>query len=75
MLVHSVVGTCKNPPAFKIIDLAVLYYGPKKCVNDKELFKKWFDEYFVPEVGKCLKEHNLPPKALLLLLFHQTAPV
>lgn len=36
-------------------------------MDDKDLFKKWFDECFVPEVRKWLKDHNFPQKALLLL--------
>lgn len=62
-----VVGKSKKPRAFKNIDLPVHYYGQKSAWMTKELFKKWFDECFVPEVRKWLKDHNLPRKALLLL--------
>lgn len=62
-----VIGKSKNPRAFKNIDLPVHYYGQKSAWMTKDLFKKWFDECFVPEVKKWLKDHNLQQKALLVL--------
>lgn len=62
-----VIGKSNNPRAFKNIDLPVHYYGQKSAWMTKDLFKKWFNECFVPEVRKWLKDHNLPQKALLLL--------
>ncbi|KAG5876828.1 hypothetical protein JTB14_014158 [Gonioctena quinquepunctata] len=62
-----VIGKSNKPRAFKNIDLPVHYYGQKSAWMTKDLFKKWFDECFVPEVRKWLKDHNFPQKALLLL--------
>ncbi|XP_069968071.1 jerky protein homolog-like [Bactrocera oleae] len=62
-----VVGKSNKPHAFKNIDLPVHYYGQKSAWMTKDLFKKWFDECFVPEVRKWLKDHNFSQKALLLL--------
>lgn len=62
-----VIGKSNKPRAFKNIDLPVHYYGQKSAWMTKDLFKKWFNECFVPEVRKWLKDHNFPQKALLLL--------
>ncbi|CAH2084544.1 unnamed protein product [Euphydryas editha] len=62
-----VVGKSNKPRAFNNIDLPVHYYEQKSARMTKDLFKKWFDECFVPEVRKWLKDHNFPQKALLLL--------
>ncbi|CAG4958097.1 unnamed protein product [Parnassius apollo] len=63
----AVIGKSNKPRAFKNIDIPVHYYGQKSAWMTKDLFKKWFDECFVPEVRKWLKDHNLAQKALLLL--------
>lgn len=62
-----VVGKYNKPRAFKNIDLPVHYYVQKSAWMTKDLFKKWFDECFVPEVRKWLKDHNFSQKALLLI--------
>lgn len=62
-----VVGKSNKLRAFQNINLPVHYYGQKSATMTKDLFKKWFDECFVPEVRKWLKDHNFPQKALLLL--------
>ncbi|XP_050547432.1 tigger transposable element-derived protein 2-like [Daktulosphaira vitifoliae] len=59
-----VVGKSNKPRAFKNIDLPVHYYGQKSPWMTKDLFKKWFDECFIPEVKKWLKNHNFLKKAL-----------
>ncbi|KAG5869351.1 hypothetical protein JTB14_015118 [Gonioctena quinquepunctata] len=54
-----VIGKSNKPRAFKNIDLPVHYYGQKSAWMTKDLFKKWFDECFVPEsVVECVTVIN-----------------
>lgn len=65
-----VIGKSAKPRALKNITpsaLPVLYTNQKSAWMDKNIFKKWFFESFVPETKKYLKGKNLPPKALLIL--------
>ncbi|XP_045464221.1 jerky protein homolog-like [Harmonia axyridis] len=64
----AVIGKSKNPRAFKNVKtLPVDYYNQKAAWMDRVIFKKWFFEKFIPQVGDYLQENNLPPKAVLLL--------
>lgn len=66
----AVVGKSKNPRAFKHLNprsFPVDYYSQKAAWMDRQIFKMWFFEKFVPQVKTFLSEHNLPPKAVLLL--------
>lgn len=60
----------KNPRCFKHLNksaLPVKYYSQCNAWMDYEIFKKWFEDEFVPEVKKHLKDRGLEPKALLLM--------
>lgn len=64
------IGKSAKPRALKNITpsaLPVTYINQKSAWMDKNIFKKWFFESFVPETKKYLKEKNLPPKAILTL--------
>nr|XP_029732840.1 jerky protein homolog-like [Aedes albopictus] len=63
------IGTSENPrdlPRNKEA-LPVSYYNAKKAWMTRILFKKWFDDEFVPAVRKFSEENGLEPKALLVL--------
>lgn len=62
-----VIGTAKNPRAFKNVNLPVDYKNAGKGWMTQTVFKEWFDGIFVPSVKKFLKKKKLPQKALLIL--------
>lgn len=43
------------------------YYSQRNAWMDSDIFKKWFQDEFVPSVRRHLKERGLEPKTLLLL--------
>lgn len=64
------VGKFKQPRCFKnknMDNLAFVYRNTPNAWMNGDLFKKWFDEQFVPTVRKHLRKKGLEPKALLLL--------
>lgn len=70
MLKLLAVGKAKNPRAFKntkVETLPVVYMNQNRAWVTKEIFHDWFNNHFVHEVKKHLKEKKLPLKALLLL--------
>lgn len=62
-----VIGKAKNPRAFKNAVLPVDYKATAKAWMTGVVFKQWFEQCFIPQVRKFLREKNLPEKALLLL--------
>lgn len=65
-----IIGKSKKPRAFKNLALQGLpasYSNQKSAWMDKNIFKTWFFDEFVPEVTKFLNERELPQKALLLI--------
>lgn len=65
-----VIGKSAKPRALNKIppkNLPVFYKNQKSAWMDRDLFKLWFDEEFVPQVQNFLKSKDLPEKALLLL--------
>lgn len=66
----TAIGKSAKPRALKNINkeaLPVNYTNQKSAWLDREIFKKWFFEHFVPETKKKLKQKNLPCKAILFL--------
>ncbi|XP_062709155.1 jerky protein homolog-like, partial [Aedes albopictus] len=64
------IGTAANPREFSRYSkklLPVSYYHSKKAWMTRQLFRSWFHEEFIPEVRKFSVQHNLEPKALLVL--------
>lgn len=64
------IGTAANPRGFSRYSkklLPVSYYHSKKTWMTRQLFRSWFHEEFVPDVRKFSVQHNLEPKALLVL--------
>lgn len=65
-----VIGKSARPRALKNITkgaLPVTYTNQKAAWMDKNIFKKWFHEDFVPETKKYLRKKGLPMKAILTL--------
>lgn len=63
------LGTARNPrdlPKDKS-DLPVYYKSSKKAWMNRELFKEWFYEQFVPSVRNFAQQNGREPRALLLL--------
>ena len=63
------LGTAQNPrdlPKNKS-ELPVYYKSSKKAWMNRDLFKGWFYEQFVPAVRKFAKAKGREPRALLLL--------
>lgn len=63
------LGTAQNPrslPKDKSL-LPVYYKSSKKAWMNKELFREWFFEQFVPSVREFARMNNREPRALLLL--------
>lgn len=59
-----------NPRAFKNIDMAklpIFWTANQKGWMTKVLFKRWFNECFIPDVEKYLYDKNLSFKILLLI--------
>lgn len=65
----QVIGKSKNPRCFKSQPPPndVHYCLSKNAWQTRVLFKNWFNEVFVPQVTKFSLDHNLPPKALLIM--------
>lgn len=64
------IGTSENPrdlPRGADKGLPVSYYFSKKAWMTRVLFRKWFEDEFVPIVRKFCRERNMEPKALLVL--------
>lgn len=64
------VGMAKNPRSFKgneTGNLPVCYYNDKGLKINREIFKNWFQNVFVPEIKSHLKEKDLKQKAILLM--------
>lgn len=61
------IGKAKNPRAFKKVNLPLGYSHTKNAWMTEQIFKNWFENSFVKEVKRYLKEKNLPAKAILLL--------
>ena len=60
----------QKPHCFKHVNvnaLPVKYYAQRNAWMNVEIFIKWFETEFVPEVRKHLKNRGLEPKAILLL--------
>lgn len=62
-----VIGKSKNPRAFKNAVLPVVYKSTVNAWMTAVVFKQWFDENFVSQVRKFLKDQNMPEKVLLLI--------
>lgn len=62
-----VIGKSKKPRCFRGFDLPLNYDNSKSAWMNVKIFKKWFHEFFVPEVSAFQTENNLPIGALLLL--------
>ncbi|XP_067138393.1 tigger transposable element-derived protein 1-like [Centruroides vittatus] len=58
-----------NPPVMNNLNKSAfpVYWYNKKTWITADLFKKWFRNYFVPNVEKYLKQKNLDFKVLLIL--------
>ncbi|XP_071039932.1 jerky protein homolog-like [Parasteatoda tepidariorum] len=66
----TVIGKSAKPRALKNITkeaLPVHYPNQKSAWMNREIFKQWFSEHFVPETRKALGKKNLPCKAILFL--------
>ncbi|XP_062541142.1 jerky protein homolog-like [Armigeres subalbatus] len=64
------IGKSENPrdlPQGPNKDLPVSYYFSKKAWMTRVLFRKWFEEEFVPSVRQFCRERGIEPKALLVL--------
>ncbi|XP_065085337.1 tigger transposable element-derived protein 2-like [Ochlerotatus camptorhynchus] len=59
------IGKSENPR--DLPRLPASYYSSKKACMTRILFRKWFEEEFVPAVRKFCQEKSLEPKALLVL--------
>lgn len=65
-----VIGKAKKPRSFKgtrADNLPVHYFNQRKAWMNQDIFKKWFEENFIPQVRQYLKSKNLPEKAVLLI--------
>lgn len=65
-----VVGKSAKPRAFKNVAMPALpaaYKNQKNAWMDRDIFKRWFFDSFVPDVKKFLEGKRLPVKAVLLL--------
>lgn len=63
------LGTSQNPrdlPKDKS-DLPVYYKSSKKAWMNRDLFKQWFFEQFIPSVQNFAQQNGREPRALLLL--------
>ncbi|XP_062558071.1 jerky protein homolog-like [Armigeres subalbatus] len=63
------LGTSQNPrdlPKGKS-DLPVYYKSSKKAWMNRDLFKQWFFEQFIPSVQNFAQQNGREPRALLLL--------
>lgn len=66
----TVIGKSAKPRSLKNITkeaLPVHYTNQKSAWMNREIFKQWFLEHFVPETRKALRKKNLPCKAILFL--------
>ncbi|XP_045473872.1 jerky protein homolog-like [Harmonia axyridis] len=64
------IGKSKTPRSFKGTEMKnfpVRYQNHPKAWMNREIFKKWFFDDFVPSVRAHLRSKNLPQKAMLLL--------
>lgn len=62
-----VIGNSDTAHHLENVNLPVHYFKQKILRITEELFKTWFDECFIAETRNWLTEHNLPPKALLIV--------
>lgn len=65
-----VIGKSAKPRSFKNIivsALPVTYTNQKSAWMDRNIFKKWFFEDFVPETKRFLKKKGVPCKAILTM--------
>eukprot|EP00731_Ephydatia_muelleri_P037465 Em0478g1a len=61
-IVPVVIGAAKTPRCFKNNPPSVPYYHQQNAWNDSKLYKKWWDEVFVPTIRSFTKD----PVALIL---------
>lgn len=62
-----VIGKSKNPRILRNICLPVFYINQSKACITREVITQWFQDEFIPEVRKFMRQSKLPEKALLIL--------
>ena len=70
MITPLVIGKSANPRSLKHVNrknVPVIYQSHKKAWMDREQFKRWFFEDFVPSVCHHLRKQQLTQRAILLI--------
>ena len=61
------IGKSKNPRCFKNVKLPLIYTSQKNAWMNSDLFIKWFENNFIPEVKKFQQDSGKQGRVLLLL--------